>query len=165
VGTRLGKALDPNGPYDAIILAYAGLQRLDSLEVVCQVLTLDQMLPAPGQGALGIQCRDERPWLELVASITDWETETAVTAERAFLAGLGGGCALPIAAYATIEKGHLQLQGRITAANGAAQIDLKAIIPMVGCAGTDLHAAHDLGLELAHDALTQGAATLLAVTV
>ena len=59
VDTRIRKALDPAGPYDAIVLAYAGLQRLGKLDMVRTVLNFDEMLPAPGQGVLGVQCRDE----------------------------------------------------------------------------------------------------------
>ena len=101
VPTRIDKGLAEDGPYDAIILAYAGLERLGLLEATSQVLPLGQMLPAPGQGALGIQCRDEAESLALLAPLNDISTNVAVTAERTFLSGLGGGCAMPIAAYAT----------------------------------------------------------------
>lgn len=93
VDTRLRKALD--GQYDAIILAGAGLTRLGLDEHVTEWLSLDVMLPAPGQGALAVQCRADDPTtLELLAALEHEATRRAVVAERAFLSGLGGGCAV-----------------------------------------------------------------------
>lgn len=153
VDTRLRKALDPDGPYDAAVLAYAGLERLGRLEVVSQVLPIEVMLPAPGQGALGVQCRDEAAFLELLAPLDDPATRAAVTAERAFLSGLGGGCALPIAAYGVLDADVLHLRGRVTAPDGQQQVD-------VAISG-DPAEARRLGWELARQALAQGAAALL----
>jgi hydroxymethylbilane synthase len=153
VPTRIEKGLAEDGPYDAIILAYAGLERLGLLEATSQVLPLDQMLPAPGQGALGIQCRDEAESLALLAPLNDSSTNAAVTAERSFLSGLGGGCAMPIAAYATEEVGRLRLTGRVSSPDGQSQIDVQGEgIP---------EEAWQLGNRLAQDALAQGAAKLL----
>ena len=150
---RIAKGLAEDGPYDAIILAYAGLYRLGLLGAASQVLLLDQMLPAPGQGALGIQCRDEAESLALLAPLNDNSTNAAVTAERSFLSGLGGGCAMPIAAYATEEAGRLHLTGRVSSADGQNQIDVQ---------GDGLpDEAWQLGNSLAHEALSQGAAELL----
>jgi len=150
---RIAKGLAEDGPYDAIILAYAGLDRLGLLGAASQVLLLDQMLPAPGQGALGIQCRDEAESLALLAPLNDNSTNAAVTAERSFLSGLGGGCAMPIAAYATEEAGRLHLTGRVSSADGQNQIDVQ---------GDGLpDEAWQLGNSLAHEALSQGAAELL----
>src|SRR5581483_9585692 len=99
VDTRLRKALD--GQYDAIILAGAGLTRLGLDSHVTEWLPLDVMLPAPGQGALAVQCRaDDEETLALLSKLEDDSTRNAVTAERAFLQGLGGGCSVPVAAYA-----------------------------------------------------------------
>ncbi len=161
VDTRIRKALDPSGPYDAIILAYAGLQRLDYLDAISQMLPLDQMLPAPGQGALGIQCRDETACLTLLAPINHLETEVAVTAERAFLVGLGGGCSLPIAAYASVEAGYLHIQGRVCPLDGSAQINLSTTAPIVDDAESCISLAYRVGIELAQTALEQGAAAIL----
>src|SRR5512138_3891486 len=98
VDTRIRKARE--GQYDAIILAGAGLTRLGLEKHVTEWLSLDVMLPAPGQGALAVQCRaDDRTTLNLLASLEDESTRKAVTAERAFLSGLGGGCSVPVAAY------------------------------------------------------------------
>jgi hydroxymethylbilane synthase len=153
VPTRVGKALDPDGPYDAVILAYAGLQRLDQLAVISQVISLEQMLPAPGQGALGIQCRDEARSLAMMAALDHKVTRVAVVAERTFLSGLGGGCAVPIAAYATVEEEKIALRGRVTAVDGSRQIDVQGV--------DGLEEAPVLGRRLAEEALAQGAAELL----
>jgi hydroxymethylbilane synthase len=151
VDTRLRKA--SAGDYDAILLAYAGLERLGRLDAVTERLSLDEMLPAPGQGALAVQCRDEAASLDLLAPIRHAPTTAAVTAERAFLAGLGGGCSLPIAAYAEIEGDDLFLRGRVNSLDGVQQIDV------------DISGAPDqaetLGYQLADLALAQGASALL----
>jgi hydroxymethylbilane synthase len=153
VDTRIRKALAADGPYDALLLAHAGLARLGHTDVITQVLPLDVMLPAPGQGALGIQCRAEASTLALLAPLNHAPTRLAVDAERAFLVGLGGGCAVPIAAYATVEDGHLRLRGRVTAVDGGLQIDVAIAGPADDAAG--------LGARLAELALAQGAAQLL----
>lgn len=153
VDTRVRKALDPAGPYDAIILAHAGLARLERLDVVSQVLPLALMLPAPGQGALGVQCCDDAESLALLAPVHHAETAAVVTAERAFLAALGGGCAVPIAAYAQIEGRQLYLQGRVTALDGTLQVEVDV--------KDDVVAAAQIGFDLAQSALTQGAAAIL----
>ena len=99
VQTRIGKSLEQD--FDAVILAAAGLQRLELLDTATQIIPLDIMLPAPGQGALGIQCRaGDRSILHILEAIDDLETRTTTTAERHFLQCLGGGCSAPIAAYA-----------------------------------------------------------------
>ncbi len=157
VDTRVRKALDERGYYDAIVLAHAGLERLAQLQVVSQVLSFDQMLPAPGQGALAVQCRDEADWQRLLSPIQHLETAIAVAAERAFLAGLGGGCTVPIAAHASInESGELRLRGRVIASDGSVQIDVTAT-----SADNTLEAARHLGFDLAQEALGNGASSLL----
>jgi hydroxymethylbilane synthase len=161
VDTRLRKALDPAGPYDAIILACAGLERLENQRLISQVLSFEHMLPAPGQGALAIQCRDEATALALLAPLNHPETALAITAERAFLEGMGGGCAVPIAAYASLAQGQLSLQGRITALDGSTQLSVSATAVLGEGAGSDMAAARHLGLTLAQTALAQGAAALL----
>jgi hydroxymethylbilane synthase len=153
VPTRIRKAQDPHGPYDAIILAYAGLDRLDRLDAISEVIPFEQMLPAPGQGALGIQCRQEPISLATMAPLNHSPSRAAVTAERAFLSGLGGGCALPIAAYALVEDTQLSLFGRVSALDGSQQIDVFG-------KGNPADATQ-LGDALAQEALAQGAAALL----
>jgi hydroxymethylbilane synthase len=163
VDTRVRKALDPDGPYSAIVLAHAGLDRLGRLDVVSQLLPIERMLPAPGQGALGVQCRDEAVWRALLAPINERESAAATTAERAFLAGLGGGCAVPISAYARAERGRLQLRGRVSAQDGSDRVDVDAAVALEADEGRSMRAAERLGSELARMALERGAATLLEV--
>ena len=161
VDTRIRKALDSGEPYDAIVLAYAGLERLGRLAVVSQELSLEQMLPAPGQGALGIQHRDEAGIRSLLAPLDDRDAAAAVAAERSFLARLGGGCAVPIAAYGHVEQGRLHLRGRVTALDGTAQIDVSGAAQMGSRDRPILPLAEQLGAELARAALARGAAALL----
>ncbi|UCG23096.1 MAG: hydroxymethylbilane synthase [Chloroflexota bacterium] len=156
VPTRIRKALDPDGPYDAVVLAYAGLQRLERLDVISQVLPMELMLPAPGQGALAVQCRDEAGSIDWLAPLDHAPTRVGTTAERAFLAGLGGGCAVPIAAYAQSEGEEIRLQGRVAALDGSRQIDVEGRAPALE--------AGELGSRLAGEALALGAARLLEET-
>lgn len=154
VDTRLRKALDEQ--YDAIILAGAGLIRLGLQSHVTQWLSLDVMLPAPGQGALGIQCRsDDTTTLEILSSLEDRSTRAAVTAERQFLKSLGGGCAVPVAAYANcvaVEGLYtIDLIGLVASTDG------KKIIK-IDRNGTD---PLKLGDQLAQDAIEQGALDIL----
>lgn len=154
VDTRVRKALD--GQYDSIVLAGAGLTRLALDHHVTEWLSLDTMLPAPGQGALAVQCRADDPTtLNLLAALEDKSTRKAVTAERAFLSGLGGGCSVPVAAYARVDDGTIALTGLVISEDGK-----KAI--KVNRAGTD---AQLLGNELARRAIAQGANEILAVSV
>jgi len=154
VDTRLRKAMD--GQYDAIILAGAGLTRLGLDNYVTEWLSLDVMLPAPGQGALAVQCRtDDKETLALLSKFEDEATRKAVIAERAFLSGLGGGCAVPVAAYATVESQTpkvINLTGLVIAKDG------KRMVNVVG-AGTDALA---LGQRLANEAIANGANEILA---
>ena len=149
--TRLRKALD--GQYDAIILAGAGLTRLGLDQHVTEWTPLDLMLPAPGQGALAIQCRaDDQTTLSLLAKLEDDSTRKCVTAERAFLSGLGGGCSVPVAAYATVNH-EINLTGLVASPDG------KQIIKVVGKGNDPLQ----LGDELAQQAIAQGASEILAL--
>ena len=156
VDTRVRKALDPEGPYDAIVLARAGLARLSLLEHITQVLPLEVMLPAPGQGALAVQIRaDDEATRARVQALDDPATRAAVTAERAFLAALGGGCAIPVAAYAALEgtQGPLTLRGRVLSPGGDQVIEVQGSAPP--------EEAVQLGETLARQALRQGADALL----
>lgn len=163
-GTRLRKALDPTGPYDAVVAALAALERLGRMEVVSEVISEDMMLPAPGQGAVAVQCRDEAEGFGLVRDIRHEPTELETTAERAFLEGLGGGCAVPVAARARLgEDGRLRIRGRVLALDGSTRIDVEAD-EQVSLDGVGRQAAYDLGFKLAVEALSLGAAELLAGT-
>ena len=104
-----------------------------------------------------MQCRDDADSLNWFAPINHLETQVAVSAERAFLAGLGSGCALPVAAYGHVEDGNLHLRGRVLSEDGRKQIDVK-IMPN-GTIGKQ--AASDSGFALAQTALAQGAAQLM----
>lgn len=151
VDTRLRKAMDDQ--YDAIILAGAGLTRLGLDKHVTEWIPLDVMLPAPGQGALAIQCRaDDQTTLDLLAALEDVPTRKAVIAERAFLSALGGGCSVPVAAYASVDN-QINLTGLVASPDG------KQIIK-VGGQGYD---ANQLGRELAQQAIAQGASEILAL--
>jgi hydroxymethylbilane synthase len=152
VDTRLRKALD--GQYDAIILAGAGLTRLGLDSHVTEWLSLDVMLPAPGQGALAIQCRaDDEVTLTLLSKLEDEATRKAVTAEREFLQELGGGCAVPVAAYATNsdQSSVISLTGLVISEDG------KKVVKVTG-EGMD---AFELGNELAQKAINNGADKIL----
>lgn len=153
VDTRLRKAME--GQYDAILLAGAGLTRLGLAHRVTEWLSLDAMLPAPGQGALAVQCCDEdQATLRLLAALEDDATRKAVTAERAFLSGLGGGCAVPVAAYGRVES---QESNPITLTGLVISEDGKKAVRVAG-QGTD---PLELGNKLAQKAIRQGADEIL----
>lgn len=154
VPTRINKALDPDGPYDATILARAGVTRLDLTAHVSEVLSLDAMLPAPGQGAIGVQCRADAASRALFAPLVHEPTRVSVTAERVFLSGLGGGCAVPVAAYGVVEGDTLRLTGRVGAPDGSRVITVRG--------EAALATAADLGRDLAGQAIDQGASEILA---
>ena len=154
VDTRIRKALDPAGPFDATILAAAGLDRLGIADRATETLAEEVMLPAPAQGAIGVQCRPTGPAHELLALVQDAATLAAVTAERSFLAALGGGCSAPVAALARAEGGRLTVRGRVTAVDGSEQID----VSVSGMAAD----AEALGAELARAALQDGARGIVA---
>ena len=143
VGTRIAKM--NRGDVDALILAEAGLNRLGRDDVLEARLPLDVMLPAPGQGALAVQCRaaDHRK-LDLLAVLDCRRTSLATTAERIFLSALGGGCAAPVGALATAdEAGTIDLRGVLLAADGSSAVWVRG-------AGRD---PAELGTRLANEAL------------
>jgi hydroxymethylbilane synthase len=122
VETRMRKAID--GPLDAVILAAAGLNRLGFTRDIQELLSVDDFVPAPGQGALAVQCReDDSEVRTLLGLIDDKTVRKEVDAERAFLAALGGGCSLPVGALATSDGGdELELNGFVGAVDGSAHI-------------------------------------------
>jgi len=156
VDTRIKKALDPAGQYDAIMLASAGLDRLGFVDVITERLSPELMLPAPGQGAVTVQMRSEWDGHAHFTALHCVDTALCVTAERAFLAGLGGGCSVPVAAHAVVNNGVVEVTGRVCALDGSTVIT-------VATHGTcdSLTDAAVLGATLAEMALAQGAATLL----
>jgi hydroxymethylbilane synthase len=154
VDTRVRKVM--NGEYDAIVLAQAGLTRLGLQAHISEVFPFEVMLPAPGQGALAVQCRvDDTETLELLAAIHDPLTAAAVGAERAFLSSLGGGCLLPIAAFAQKNNGQIILTGAVISADGKQAIRLSAVD----------NEPHKLGKRLAELVLERGAEDLLKAKV
>lgn len=157
IDTRIRKALDPNGPYDAIVLAYAGVFRLNLQHVISEMLTFEQMLPAPGQGALAVQCRSDDDSIQTLEPVQDHATATAVIAERAFLAALGGGCSVPVAAYARPENAELYvIEGRVGALDGRQQIAVQT-----NFMADSIASARNAGEKLAQEAMGQGADYLL----
>ena len=117
VDTRLRKLDD--GQYDALILAAAGLRRLALHERISAILPAELSTPAPGQGALGIECReDDATTCEILALLNDPATYTCVTAERAVLEAVGGGCSVPLGAYATLAGEELHLIAVLAAPDG-----------------------------------------------
>ncbi|UIZ57854.1 hydroxymethylbilane synthase [Acinetobacter sp. SCLZS86] len=152
VGTRLSKLDD--GQYDAIILASAGLKRLGLAERIRQTIQPDVSLPAVGQGALGLECRSQdQAVLDLILPLMHAETNVCVRAERAFNAYLEGGCQVPIAGYATLQNGQLQIEGRVGSVDG------RTILKAVQHGAPEQ--AEMLGEELAKALLAQGAGELL----
>jgi hydroxymethylbilane synthase len=146
--TRLRKV--SSGELDAVVLAYAGLRRIGRLDEVAQVFDPDEMLPAPGQGALAVECRADREDLrELLAAVDDPATRRAVTAERTVLAVLEAGCSAPVGAYAAEVDQKLHLTASVVAHDGSRQIRLSA-------SGSP-ERAEELGRELAARLLDRGA--------
>ncbi|MEM6530344.1 MAG: hydroxymethylbilane synthase [Chloroflexota bacterium] len=155
VPTRVEKALDPDGPYDAIVLAKAGLERLELAHHISEVLPLEIMLPAPGQGALGVQCRDDEQVKTFVAPIIHAETLHAVIAERRFLNRLEAGCSAPVAALATASSDAktLKMTGRVSMPDGTQLIEVvdNALVAE----------ASEMGERMAELALERGAEGIL----
>ena len=152
VGTRLSKLDD--GQYDAIILASAGLKRLGLAERIRHTIQPAVSLPAVGQGALGLECRSQdQAVLDLILPLMHAETNMCVRAERAFNAYLEGGCQVPIAGYATLQNGQLQIEGRVGSVDG------KTILKAVQYGVPEQ--AEMLGEELAKALLAQGAGELI----
>lgn len=155
--TRL-KKLDA-GEYDAIILAAAGLIRLGLENRIKAVLTAEQSLPAPGQGALGIELLSgDAGMAQVVAPLNDPETAFCVRAERALSRALGGSCQVPLGGYAVMENGQLWLRGFVASVDGQQMVAAEVRGP-VGLTPDDDEA---LGLQLAAQLRALGADAILA---
>jgi hydroxymethylbilane synthase len=153
-GTRLGRVT--SGEVDAVVLAYAGLARINRLDVVTQIFDPDEMLPAPGQGALAVECRSGRPDLaDLLACADDPATHAATTAERTLLAALEAGCSAPVGGYAAGADG-LRLRAVVVAADGETALRASASGPP--------DEAEYLGRSVAAELLRRGAARYTAVS-
>jgi hydroxymethylbilane synthase len=149
--TRLRK-LD-EGRYDAILLAGAGLRRLGWQERIAELLMPDVMCPAVGQGALAVETRDSGEALEICRRLDDAATRAAVTAERAVLRSLGGGCQVPIGAHAAVDGGRLRLRAVVIHPDGGTSVSRE-------CEGAVEDAAK-LGEQAAAWLLDNGASAIL----
>jgi len=150
--TRIAKL--KNEGFDAIILATAGVQRLEFDSLITERLLYDICLPAVGQGAIGVEVRnDDTELLEMLEKINHLESAMAVEAERAMLAELGGGCQIPIAALGRVLNGQLKLEGLVAAVDGS------RVVRSSVCG--ELSDADALGKQLAKQLLDIGAETIL----
>ena len=149
--TRLGKV--GKGELDGVVLAYAGLARIGHAHTVTQVFEPDEMLPAPGQGALAVECRDGEPELAaLLQALTDQASLAAVTAERSLLEALEAGCSAPIGAYAAGTE-QLRMRAAVISTDGSRVLRAHGSAP-----GAE---AWQLGRDLAAELLRSGAGNLI----
>ena len=150
VDTRIRKVAE--GEFEAVVLAAAGVSRLGLDSHVSEWLEPDRMVPAPGQGALAVQCRagDDR-MLELLGRVDDPTVGAAAAAERTFLRELGGGCAAPVGAHAVEARGGVRLVGLVATPDGDEMVRVEG----EGAPG-------EVGARLAREALASGADRILA---
>ena len=152
VDTRLRKVEE--GKYDAILLASAGLNRLGWANRITEEISHDILLPAMGQGALGIETRlDDTMIYDFISTLNHEETNYAVTAERSLVGRLDGGCQVPIGAYAMIEKGLITLKGLVASLDGEVIYKLENVGPVDD--------AINIGQELGSKLLKMGANEIL----
>ncbi len=152
IDTRLRKL--NSDPIDGIICAFCALQRLGLEQRASEILSPDIFLPAPGQGALGIEIRsDDQEMIKIAGCLNDRDTFLSVSVERDFLNALGGGCHLPLGALATIEGDMLQARGCVVCPDGARMIRVEKKVP--------LDQAGKLGKVLAEEAIVRGAKEIL----
>ena len=154
VDTRIGKVR--SGDYDAVVLARAGLARIDRLDEVTEVLDPLQMLPAPGQGALAVECRADDELAADLGTLDDSRSRATVAAERAVLATLEGGCSAPIGAMAEIAEGEdgeeIWVRAVALSPDGSLSVRMSA--------SGDPTDAVDVGTRLAREMLADGAGQL-----
>jgi hydroxymethylbilane synthase len=164
-GTRLGKVSE--GELDAVVLACAGLARIGHVGAITQVFEPDEMLPAPGQGALAVECReDDIELAALLDVVTDEASVAAVTAERSLLEALEAGCSAPIGAYAVAPAGgsggvvppgssatRLRMQAAVMSPDGSRMLRAHSDAAVAG--------AWQLGRDLAAELLRSGASDLI----
>jgi hydroxymethylbilane synthase len=152
VETRLRKLVEQD--LDAVILAEAGLMRLGLADQITEILDSAWMLPAVGQGALGVECRrDDQATLALLDHLNHGPSRAAALAERAMLRGLGGGCQVPIGAATQVTGATLNLRGVVLPPDGTSRIE--------GAVAGPFPDAEPLGHRLAQELLARGAAALL----
>ncbi len=151
--TRLGKVTE--GGLDGVVLACAGLARIGYAGAITQVFEPDEMLPAPGQGALAVECRAGDPGLAaLLEAVTDQASMAAVTAERSLLEALSAGCSAPIGAYAAGTE-QLRMRAAVISTDGSRVLRAHGTGPSAD--------ARRLGRDLAEELLRRGAADLISV--
>jgi hydroxymethylbilane synthase len=152
VNTRLAK-LD-EGQYDAIILAAAGLIRLDMQDRIKAHITAEFSLPAVGQGAVGIECRnDDTDLITLLAPLNHTETACRVKAERALNAKLNGGCQVPIGSFAELQGEQLHLRGMVGSPDGTLLLHAQSSGHVMD--------AEQIGVLVAEQLIEQGASEIL----
>ena len=153
-GTRLGKVSE--GELDAVVLAYAGLARIGHVGTITQVFEPEEMLPAPGQGALAVECRaDDAELTALLQAVTDEPSMAAVTAERSLLEALEAGCSAPIGAFAG-GSAQLRMQAAVMSPDGSRTLRAHGGAPAAD--------AWQLGRDLAAELLRSGASDLISVS-
>jgi hydroxymethylbilane synthase len=153
VDTRLRKLRETE--LDGLIMAQAGLERLGLRDAITEILDRGWMLPAVGQGALGLECRtDDKRSQQALAALDDAVTHSSVRAERSFLMGLGGGCIVPIGASTEATGNRLTIRGVVLSPDGKNRI--------TGDVSGDLSQADELGVQLAAKLAAEGAKELLA---
>ncbi len=152
INTRLQRLDD--GAFDAIILAAAGLKRLGLGSRISSYLSAEQVLPSAGQGALGIECRqDDQHTIDLISPLNDTVTSQCVSAERALCRRIGGGCSVPVAAYAQVHHNELHLRGLVANRDGTR-------ILRAHLTGSADH-ADSIGTRVAEELIQQGAEKIL----
>jgi hydroxymethylbilane synthase len=151
VDTRVRKQKE--GQYDAIVLAAAGLRRLGLEAEIAEILSPEQICCAPGQGALAIQTRDSDDVRNLCARLNHFPSEKAVTCERALLEAVGGGCKLPVGAYATVSGDELAIIAVVASPGGETIVRGRSFGPV--------HEAERLGANLAQELISRGAKEIL----
>lgn len=162
VDTRIRKLDD--GEYDAIVLAAAGLTRLGWENRITELLAPPRMMPAPGQGALALECRvEDRETLAIVGQLNDLHTRLGILAERGVLAALHGGCSAPIAAWARIAAGLLHVEGLVASLDGSEVLRSAAAEPLAKLGHGDdmLAAAQRLGRQVADSLRGLGAEAII----
>lgn len=158
--TRLGKV--DSGELDAVVLAHAGLGRVGRQEAVTDVFEPEIMLPAPGQGALAVECRDERlaDDLGFLSAVDHPGTRLATVAERTVLAELEAGCAAPVGAYAEYENGRLTLRANVVATDGGEAVRRQGTVEIPS--PEKIEPAVGLGRDLARRMIAEGADRIVA---
>lgn len=162
VDTRLRRVA--GGDLDAVVLARAGLDRLGRAGEITETIPADLVLPAPAQGALAVECRqDDTTLVELLAGLDHPATHAAIGAERALLSTLEAGCSAPVAGFAEfVEEDQLRLRGAVISPDGRRTI--RQVRSCAVTAGAAAAPAEQLGRDLAADLLAAGADTILGST-